>query len=158
MSYEERLALARRLILENGGKYTSDAGEIVEGLASEGFPPAVYALATWLLSGYGPVGPDLPRAVDLLKVAASSAIAEAWYDLAVCFEKGSGLPVSPDDALRCYAVAAMLGDRQSLFECGRCLYYGIGSAERISKALANNLLDLSELLGIASFEDEEPDK
>lgn len=86
---------------------------------------ATYALGTWYLHGRH-VTKDLRKASKLIKAAAQAKIADALFDLAVSYEKGVGLKKSEKAAAQCYLEAALCGDRQAVFEVGRCLYYGIG--------------------------------
>jgi uncharacterized protein len=57
---------------------------------------------------------------------------DAYYDLAVCYEKGIGVKKNYKVAFDCYLNAALLGDKQALYEIGRCYYYGVGVPKNIS--------------------------
>lgn len=50
----------------------------------------------------------------------------AYFDLAVCYETGNGIKKSDRKVFECYLNAALAGDRQAVYEVGRCYYYGIG--------------------------------
>lgn len=64
--------------------------------------------------------------MPLLREAAGGDHAEAAYDLAVCYEKGTGVAKSEKKAARFYLQAALLGDKQALYEIGRCYWHGLG--------------------------------
>jgi TPR repeat protein len=50
----------------------------------------------------------------------------AYFDLAVCYEKGVGLKRDLKKAFLNYLKSSLLGDRKAFNEVGRCYYYGIG--------------------------------
>jgi TPR repeat protein len=88
---------------------------------------AAYALGTWYLHGKGDLVPrNLSKAISLLREAADADHADAAFDLAVCYEKGTGVRKSEKKAVLLYLKAALLGDKQSLYEVGRCYWYGFG--------------------------------
>lgn len=88
---------------------------------------AAYALGTWYLHGQAPVvQKNLPRALTLLREAARADHADAIFDLAVCYEKGTGVRMSERKAAACYVRAALLGDEQAIYEVGRCYWHGLG--------------------------------
>lgn len=91
--------------------------------AIKGNGKAEYALTTWYLYGKE-VKKDLKKAVELLKKLADKNISEANFNLTVCFETGQG--IKQDLVFKHYLKSALLGDKQSLYEVGRCYYHGIG--------------------------------
>jgi TPR repeat protein len=85
------------------------------------------AIHTWYLHGKGNlVSRNLSKAIPLLREAADADHAEAAFDLAVCYEKGTGVRKSEKKAALLYLKAALLGDKQSLYEVGRCYWFGLG--------------------------------
>jgi uncharacterized protein len=87
--------------------------KLIKEAFKDGDPVAAYALVTWYLFGEH-LPKDWVKAVQLLKVAASSNVPEALYDLAVCYEGGAGTRKSPKKAYECYLRAALWGDQQSV--------------------------------------------
>jgi uncharacterized protein len=55
-----------------------------------------------------------------------------FFDLAVCYEKGVGVKRNYKKGFECYLNAALLGDKQAVYEVGRCYYYGIGISKNIN--------------------------
>ncbi|WP_116004323.1 MULTISPECIES: tetratricopeptide repeat protein [unclassified Simplicispira] len=102
------------------------ARSLLEEAHQNGDPRATYALATWCLFGHGGFELDLKRAVALLKEASKADIPSAHFDLAVCYEKGSGVRRNNKLAYRHFLAASLYGDNDAYGEVGRCLYYGIG--------------------------------
>jgi len=64
--------------------------------------------------------------IELLREAKNGRVREAFFDLAVCYEKGVGARKNLRTAAEYYLKAAVLGDKQAFFEVGRCYRYGIG--------------------------------
>jgi uncharacterized protein len=120
--YDEALAEAQRR-----GADLPKALRLLKRAHKQGDRRAAYALATWHLHGKGDVVPrNLSKAVLLLREATGSNHAEAAYDLAVCYEKGTGVAKSERKAALLYLKAALLGDKQALYEVGRCYWHGLG--------------------------------
>lgn len=106
---------------------------------------AAYALATWYLHGIY-VKKDLKRGVKFLRQAISTEyIPEAFYDLAISYEKGLGIKKDEKKAYDLYLNAAIWGHKKSYFEVGRCLFYGLGVSK--NKSLARSWLKRAEILG-----------
>jgi TPR repeat protein len=83
---------------------------------------AAYALGTWYLFE--------KKALDLLAEAADARVPDALYDLALVYEEGElGVTPDPDRAFELYLRAALRGQEQSVYEVGRCYYYGLGIPE-----------------------------
>jgi uncharacterized protein len=107
---------------------------------------AAYALATWHLSGHY-FEKDASKAVKLLKQAAKARVADAMYDLAICYERGAGVKKNTRQALALYLDAALLYATEKKGELrmysfdeaahsvARCYYHGIGVAKdpKVSK-------------------------
>lgn len=77
--------------------------------AEEGDPVAQYEYARRLLTGQKGVAPDAVRAAETLQPAAVSGYAPAQALLALCYERGLGVPKSPTEAHRLYTMAAEQG-------------------------------------------------
>lgn len=87
---------------------------------------ATYALATWHLFGSPGIKKNWLEAAKLLQLAARNGVAEAHYDLAVCYEMGRGVRRNLRCAYLHYLAAAIDGDGDAIVSIGRCLYYGVG--------------------------------
>lgn len=112
----------------------------------KGNPQAAYALATWLLVGKEPVvKPDHKKAVKLLRQAVAAGIADAMWDLAICYERGAGVPTNRRLAYELYLRAAIRGDSDAVMEVGRSLYWGLGT--RANRKAAKIWLDRARELG-----------
>ena len=103
------------------------AATLLESAHHQGDRRATYALATWRLYGHANYAKELRKAVQLLKLAASSDVAAAHFDLAVCYETGDGIKRNDAKAYLHYLAAALNGDVDSLGEVGRCLFHGVGT-------------------------------
>ena len=114
---------------------------------SAGDARAAYALGTWYLHGTELIKKDIRHAVVLLKQAAEQNVPDALFDLANCYEKGAGVRKSERQAYRLYVRAALWGDKQSVYEVGRCLFYGIGTKR--DRRLADTWLARAEALGVS---------
>ena len=117
--------LALKLASQNKPDLTRVA-ELLERAHKSNDARATYALATWHLFGHAGYSKNINTAVRLLKIAAASDIPTAHFDLAVCYETGQGIKKSENMAYRHYLAAALNGDNGSIFEVGRCLFYGLG--------------------------------
>jgi len=122
------------------------AATMFEKAWESGDPRAAYALATWYLHGFF-YKKSFGKAVKLLRKASRSRIADAAYDLAICYELGAGVKKNLKRAAALYLDSALLFATQpsgqlhmysfdeAAHEVGRCYYYGIGVTKdrRISK-------------------------
>jgi TPR repeat protein len=59
---------------------------------------------------------NLRRAIRLLRIAVKAHNADAAYDLAVSYERGTGVRQNLRKALALYMTAALLGDEKSVFD------------------------------------------
>lgn len=116
---------------------------LLEAGLSEGDPNAAYALYSWHRRGHH-VKQDLKRALQLLRLAAKGKVPSALFDLAATYEAGKELTKNDRLAFNCYIEAALYGDKQAIYEVGRCYYYGIGIAR--DRKLAWIWLDLARKL------------
>lgn len=64
----------------------------------------------------------------MLHMASQCGLSEAWHDLGNCYERGFGVKASPKVAFRCYLVSAFLGNSDGVYDVGRCMCFGIGTA------------------------------
>lgn len=125
---------------------------IMEAVA-DGDPVAEFALSTLYLDGREPhVAVDKKKGIALLKSAAAANIADAQYELAICYENGDGVRKDDRLAFEWYLRAALRGNAQSVWEVGRCYYFGIGIAQ--NRRLSDIMADRAKELGI----DESADK
>lgn len=121
---ESLYAIAYRLSQIEG--YTDNMIRIMQDSADLGDARALYALATWYYSGEKR-RKNFTKAIDLLKKAAVQGIAEAFFDLAIGYERGKGLTKNKYKAFQYYCIALSLGYSPSEKEIIRCCYYGIGT-------------------------------
>lgn len=139
--YDQALKLA-----QDGSGRTRQVYDLLLEADRSGDARATYALATWYLHGSKFTRKNIPRGNEMLQRAAAKNIPEAAYDLAVSLEKGLGVEKSEKSAFELYTRAALLGDRQSLYEVGRMYYHGIGTCK--DRKLAEIWLSCAEFYGI----------
>jgi TPR repeat protein len=139
--YDRALSLASK----SRGR-TREVYDLLVSADSAGDARATYALATWYLHGTKFTKRDIARGTELLQRAVKKNIPDAAHDLAVSFEKGIGVQKSERKAFELYVRAALLGDRQSLYEVGRMYYHGIGASK--NRHLAEVWLDCAEHFGV----------
>jgi len=121
--------------------------KLLEKARDLGDARASYAIATWYLHGNPPfVLKDIGRAFDLLKEAAAAHVPDALYDLAVGYEKGDFGSADTRLAFDSYLKAALRGEVQSVYEVGRCYFYGIGV--EMDPRIADIWLERAAELGI----------
>jgi len=82
-------------------------------------------------------------AVALEEVAARAGIVEAMFNLAFAYETGRGTDKDTTKALRLYRRAAAKGDRDAMYEVGRCVFYGIGTKK--NERLGRKWIERSQL-------------
>ena len=141
-NYLKALKIARR-----EGDYSREAHALILAGAQQEHGPSQYALATWYLAGYGKVKRNIKEAVRLLKASANSGVADAWFDLAVCYEEGEGVRRSKAHAFRCYVLAAVLGDKKAVFEAGRLLHHFELELSAVQHKMSDDLLKVAERFG-----------
>ncbi len=66
--------------------------------------------------------------------------------MAVCYEKGTGVKKNEKKAATLYLRAALLGDKQSIYEVGRCYWHGLGVKR--DRAIASAWLDQASKFNI----------
>jgi hypothetical protein len=157
---EPRQARGARLYKAALATATQDTPDFASAYAllkeamNEGDADATYALATWYLFGKEPyLSLDYAEGARLLQIAADKGIPEAMYDLAVSFEDGLGIKQDEAKAFEYYLRAAIRGDADSVFNVGRCLFYGLGTRE--DQAQAQIWLERAEELGTFVVETED---
>jgi TPR repeat protein len=101
--------------------------------SSDGDHRATSAIATWYYYGQY-VRKNFRKAVQFARRAALSGRAEDLHHLAICYERGDGVKTDENRAFALYASAASLGDKKAMYEVGRMLFYGIGTARDRSLA------------------------
>ena len=100
--------------------------ELLKRADADGDGEAAYALGTWHLFGKH-VPKDYKCAAGYLKRAADRDYPSAAFDLAISYEKGAGVKQDAAKAFGLYMKASLLGDRDAMYEVGRCFYWGIGT-------------------------------
>lgn len=133
-------------LVQSTGRRTRKVYDLLVLADKAGDARATYALATWYLHGTRFTKRNRIRAVELLRRAAAENIPGALFDLAVSFEKGIVVKKSVRKAFEHYLRAALLGDRQSLYEVGRMYFHGIGITK--NRKLAEIWGDCAEHFGI----------
>ena len=126
---------------------------LIKAAVADGDPMAEYALSTLYLDGREPhIAVDKQKGIALLKSAAAANVADAQFELAICYERGEGVRKDDRLAFEWYLRAALRGNAQSVWEVGRCHYFGIGVAQ--DRRLSDIMADRAKELGI----DESMDK
>jgi len=113
-------------LLAKPGYDAPSAIELLKRADADGDGEAAYALGTWHLFGKH-VPKDYKRAAGYLKRAADRDYPSAAFDLAISYEKGAGVKQDAAKAFGLYMKASLLGDRDAMYEVGRCFYWGIGT-------------------------------
>ena len=72
------------------------------------------------------VSKDLSEAVRWYRKAAEQGIAQAQYNLGVCYEFGKGVSKDQAEAVRWYRKAAEQGDARAQCNLGYCYNNGVG--------------------------------
>ena len=108
-------------------------------------PLAMYAMGSLLFHGHI-FSRNRAKGITLFKEAAEYKVPDAIFELAVAYERGTGVTQSDNLAFHYYNRAALQGDGQSHFEVGRCYYYGIGVKK--SKQHSEIWFEKAEELGI----------
>jgi TPR repeat protein len=144
--YQQALALAHEEPPDNARVLG-----LLEKAIEHGNAEATYALGTWFLNGKLPlVEKDFTRAFELIKRAASKNVPSALFDLGVMLETGEAGELDEHRAFKCYLRAAIRGENDSIFEVGRCLYWGIGVSQ--DRELADIWLEYASELGSSEVE------
>ena len=141
--YDKALKLA-----EAAGGYSDEAEILLLKCANNNDGRALYALGSWRLHGVGKKSKSIEQAIDYFSRAKSVGNGDAYYELAVCYELGSGIKKSNDSALMHYMMAAMLGVKDSMFEAARMIYHHEASLHDIQETLCEEMLRVSEILGM----------
>lgn len=90
------------------------ARNLLQRAADGGDARATYALANWLLhDGAGAENEPVKAAVVLLRSVEEANIAEALFDLAVCYDYGRGVRKNEKRAFSLYMRSALLGHPES---------------------------------------------
>lgn len=118
-SYEKALSMMKK------GAPAEKAYPLLLAAMEAGDYRAHYAIGTWYLYGTH-LKANLKKAVGLFKEAASNDVAEAAFDLAVCYEKGEGVKKDLAKAAAYYLRAFRCGDASAAEELRRVFYWGFG--------------------------------
>lgn len=102
------------------------AYDLLEKAMQGGDSRATYAIGTWLLHGFY-LKKNVRRGVSLIAKAADDQVADAAFDLGVCYELGTGRTISHSKALCYYMRAFLLGYAPAAVEIERLLYWGDAS-------------------------------
>jgi TPR repeat protein len=139
--YQRALALAYEEPPDNGRVLA-----LLEKAMELGDADAMYALGTWFLYGKPPfVQKDLTKAFDLIERAASKNVVSALFELAISLELGEVGEPDEHRAFTCYLRAAIRGEKQSIFEVSRMLFWGLGVPQ--DRELADIWLDYAIEVG-----------
>jgi uncharacterized protein len=114
---------AMRLMADHELSLAPKAHRLLVKAMEGGDSRAAYALGTWYLHGFF-LQRDLKRGVALIAQAADAAVADAAFDLAVCYELGTGRRINHNKALCYYMRAFLLGYAPAAEEIERLLYWG----------------------------------
>lgn len=106
----------------NSGGSPDKAYPLLKASAESGDAVSKYALGTWYLHGFF-LEKDVRTAIKLLREAADENVAFAAFDLAVCYELGTGLKKNLGKAVQYYLRAFLFGDIEGAVELERVLYW-----------------------------------
>jgi localization factor PodJL len=84
-----------------------------EAAAKQGSRRAMHSLAVANFEGWGMEKENLEEAARWFGAAAELGLADSQFNLAVLYERGSGVPQSAADAYKWYALAAAQGDKEA---------------------------------------------
>lgn len=129
----------RALLLAKSGDNSTKLGPIAKLLQAaheRGDRRATYAIGTWYFHGRL-FDQDERKGFLMMLEAADDFVADACFDVAISYEIGRGVRKNLKKAAVYYLRAMMLGEKQSISEVGRLLYWGIGVAK--DRALAKEL-------------------
>ncbi|WP_243350388.1 tetratricopeptide repeat protein [Stenotrophomonas acidaminiphila] len=115
----------KALALINRGASPGDVYPLLLEAMDAGDYRAHYALGTWYLYGRH-IKVSNKKAVSLFRQAAENDVAEAAFDLAVCYEKGEGVRKDLSKAAAFYLRALRCGDESAAEELRRMFYWGFG--------------------------------
>jgi TPR repeat protein len=99
---------ARDLMSEQDVSKAPKAYALLEEATKNGDQRATYAIGTWYLHGFF-LKRDVRRGVALIAEAADQQVADAAFDLAVCYELGTGRRANINKALCYYMRSFLLG-------------------------------------------------
>lgn len=131
----------KALLLMTRGAEPDEAYPLLIKAMEEGDHRAHYAIGTWYLYGTY-VKANARKAVALFKIAADHDVADAAFDLAVCYEKGEGARRDLAKAAAFYLRAWHCGDTSAVYELRRMFYWGIGVTK--NRAIAEEFARISE--------------
>ncbi|MEE9347309.1 MAG: peptidoglycan-binding protein [Robiginitomaculum sp.] len=103
-------------LYENGQGVSADAEQarkLTQSAAQSGHRIAMYDLALYYIEGKGGVAPDMAIAAQWFSKAAEFGMTDAQYNLAVLFERGTGVKADGGQAYVWYAIAGAQGDQDA---------------------------------------------
>lgn len=103
-------------LYENGQGVPQDAAQgrkLTELAARAGHRIAMYDLAIYYIEGKGGVTADLSIAAQWFRKAAEFGMTDAQYNLAVLYERGTGVKADPVEAYNWYSIAGAQGDQDA---------------------------------------------
>ena len=78
---------------------------------------------------------DFTNAVECFQKAAEQGLADAQYNLGVCYDNGDGVPQSYPEAVKWYRKAAEQGFAKAQYNLGVCYYNGQGVPQSYTEAV-----------------------
>ena len=78
---------------------------------------------------------DFTNAVECFQKAAEQGLADAQYNLGVCYDNGDGVPQSYPEAVKWYRKAAEQGFAKAQYNLGVCYYNGQGVPQSYPEAV-----------------------
>lgn len=106
--YKEALLLSR-----SDPPNFQDAYALLKVALEKGDDRAIYAIATWYLFGNEVLAKDESKGISILESLSDSFVAEAVFDLAICYDYGRLVEKDSNKAFSLYMKAALLGDTSS---------------------------------------------
>ena len=107
-------------------KNAAQARDWFEKAAAKNEPAACYNLALLLLNGNDQ---EVARAASLMRIAASSELADAQYSLGVLYARGLGVGRDPAEAVRWFLRASRNGSINGTVEYAIALFNGVGTTK-----------------------------
>ena len=112
----------------------ADAVEVLQPLADAGDDLALYSIAILYATGGEDLKQDYAKAISYYQKAAQKNHAGSLRQLGVMYEKGLGVPASPNQAAQYYEDAAKRGDALAQLIIGRMYASGQGRPKNNTEA------------------------
>ncbi|MBO4926669.1 MAG: sel1 repeat family protein [Clostridiales bacterium] len=139
--------------------------ELIKNAADEGIPDAMYRIAFHYREGSPQANKDVATAFSYFKQAADKGFPLACVETGLCYENGTGVKMSKEEAFRYYEKGTQLGHHVAMVCLAVCYLSGIGCEKDRSKSMS--LLEQAvrigntrayHLLGILLMEDDPYDE